>query len=393
MRAHKSKTRSSMAWLGAAPVLFTCVLGCRPAGSVAAEPRSSQSPRVDTPSCTAHALGVCRERCASGDGPACTVLLLQYERSEKSPNEKATLTPVFEQACHREKGAACRWLAMRLLEEPGGSSQPRTVELLDRACTLSDVEACVVLGGPNFQHPQVDSMRERVFDAKKRACRLGVRGECREAALFVLEPYEYEGPKALALRASDALDSFVLACQAGDTEACSYAVGLSDSEGLPTYNVSRALELLDRACLQGNGESCKRAAARRWIGRGTPASPEAAMERLTNACAAGLSAACQSAEQMTAVRPSPSNECQSDEDCMLGSLNCDIWCSPCWRLAEGLGRKWAEKADRACTKSRVQAYRAAARRPTCARCPPPRPVSRLLQPAGVACIESRCVAF
>ncbi len=374
---------------------FLCLLGfslgCSPAPPPPARPEAAEA-RLPAQA-LAGAPATPQEPCGTGDHSACSRLLAEYEQSQKTESEAKRLAAVLEPACAHGDGPSCLWLGMRALEAPQGAREPRTSSLYVRACELGEKDACVTLGSRVLRSPRDDAQAKLVLDAKRRACALGVTKECQDAALWLLEPYGFTRRTELPSRATDALALFSRACLAGVASSCLYAAGLSDSEGLPTHDLPRAATLLDQGCRLGDGCACTRRMARRAIGRGIPADPEAALTELDRACHANVESACHSAKLLDSTEPHPWDECNQDQDCILGSHSCDVWCSPCWGSPEGLNGKWAAAAARDCQRQKQKAQNRRGPRPKCAPCPPAPAAHFLLVPTGVACVARHCVAF
>lgn len=370
--------------------LLLTLLSCSSGSRAPVHPLAEQPPPSARPApCTAANLDTCREHCNSGDDSACSLLLLEYERSAQGlAKDGARLASACEPACERGHGACCYWLGMRSLQEPQGAQRPQTLSLLDRACELGESQACVALVTQLFQNPQDAERYPLALSARLRACKLGVTEHCRDAALFSLDPYQLvpsQGASALAL--------FSIGCQSGDAISCAYAAGLSDSEEFLTPDLPRAAASLDQGCQLGDGSACVRRMARRAIGRGVPADAEGALTELRRACDAKVEAACRSISLLTSTEAHPWDECSQDQDCILGSRGCDIWCGSCWHPAEGLNAQWAAAAGRDCAKRAKDAERWKGPRPNCGPCPPAPRAAFLLEPSGVACVSRHCVAY
>ena len=225
----------------------------------------------------------CDERCAAGDGRACTHLGRRLLRRSQLVPDASRAATLLERACELGDGLGCLSLAQMFDTGDGGaidadrasSLRARGLRALERRCEGADPWSCYDLGEAfrSGDNVAVDAERAaalgaRTLDLARAQCDDGKGRSC-----YMLG-HLHEGHMQVAVDDDVALDAYRRGCEAGDVNACARAV-------------------LDReACELGSPLSCSRVARPYLYGIGGEVDVEEGIRWEMRACEVGYAPSC-----------------------------------------------------------------------------------------------------
>lgn len=179
-------------------------------------------------------------KCEAHDGKSCIARWALYA-AEAPDGEKTRMYRVhaaddLERGCLAGSGPDCTAAAMMVIAAPGDQDLERAVGLLERGCSMGEIEACVRIG-KNVDYDKPAKGRE----ALRMACDGGREDGCLALASMTEDMRLLERGIRLA-RAG---------CALGKDRPCDSLAKLLNFHAMPPADIAQAADLVERVCRRG----------------------------------------------------------------------------------------------------------------------------------------------
>jgi TPR repeat protein len=177
----------------------------------------------------------------------------------------------------------------------------RAAAIAMQGCSARDVDACAHLGYLYLRGYGVTKDLQRARALLSSACDKNVMRACHNLGVLLYQ----------SANATQAVELFKRACQAGDGAACT-ALGAAHHTGIGAdLHLTKAIEFYGDGCKRGHADGCAALGAMQARGEGMERDPETAAKVLTAACDHGSAHGCQHLaaliEAGDGVPPNPAN--------------------------------------------------------------------------------------